>query len=270
MNRRTALILFAALSAAGCRRGPGPPDANYQKASRIYQQLYVSQLDDAYGDPKMDEVVALLQKVDSGSQDAEAAKGMIGAIQHGREELVKSRAAREKMAAAAQVAASAPSVEIDPRKILAANAANAPDAGLAQDPYGPGALVADINASNGGCLSSYEPFTEQGTKVTGTVYRLAPGPGCATRLPGLAGQAVLVVSGRIYRRMTDPNPPGAPPAPAPAPAGPSAGAGATPAAAARIPGSPPAAAPADAGEPVYFYPGQPRPGATPPPAEQRQ
>lgn len=270
MNRRAALILFAALSAAGCRRGPGPPDANYQKASRIYQQLYVSQLDDAYGDPKMDEVVALLQKVDSGSQDAEAAKGMIGAIQHGREELVKSRAAREKMAAAAQVAASAPSVEIDPRKILAANAANAPDAGLSQDPYGPGALVADINASNGGCLSSYEPFTEQGTKVTGTVYRLAPGPACATRLPGLAGQAVLVVSGRIYRRMTDPNPPGAPPAPAPAPAGPSAGAGATPAAAARIPGSPPATAPADAGEPVYFYPGQPRPGATPPPAEQRQ
>ena len=263
MNRRAALILFAAFSAVGCRRGAGPPDANYQKASAIYQQLYASQLDDAYGDPKMGEVVALLQRVDPDSQDAQFAAAMLGSIQRGRQDLAKSRAAREKMSAAAQLSASAPSVEIDPRKILAADA---PDAGSTQDPYGPGALVSDINASNGGCLSSYEPFTEQATNVTGTVYRLVPGPTCANRLPGLAGQAVLVVSGRIYRRVTDPNPPGAQPPPAPG-AGPPADAAA---AAARPPAAPPAAAPADAGEAVYRYPGQPQPGATPPPAGQPQ
>ena len=261
MNRRAALILFAVLAAAGCRRATGRPDANYQKASHLYQQLYVTQLDDAYGDPKMDEVLALLQKVDANSQDAEAAGAMVGSIQRGREALARSRAAREKMAAAAQVAVSAPSVEIDPRKILAASA---PDAGPPQDPYGPGASVAEINTGTGGCLSGYEPFNENGTGVSGTVYRLVPGAGCAGKLPGYVGQAVLVVNGRIYRRLTDPNPSitATPPPAAPAEAGP------PPQAQAPVRPSAPPPAP-DAGEPEYqiVVPGQPQPGATPTPAE---
>ena len=264
MNRRAALILFAVLAAASCRRATNRPDANYQQASRLYQQLYVTQLDDAYGDPKMDEVVSLLQKVDPDSLDAEAAAAMIGAIQHGREELAKSRAARAKNFAAAQAAAVAPPVNIDPRQILAANV---PDAGPTQDPFGPGALVADINSANGGCLSSYEPFTEQGTNVTGTVYRLVAGPTCAARLPGFAGQAVLVVSGRIYRRITDPNPPGKPPTAAPAVDDGGSSAEARGPASARTPAAP--TAPADAGEPVFYYPGQPQPGAAAPAPQQQ-
>ncbi len=262
MNRRAALILFAVLAAAGCRRATNAPDANYQQASRLYQQLYVSQLDDAYGDPKMDEVVSLLQKVDPASQDAEAAAAMIGAIQHGREELAKSRAARAKKFDAAQAAAVAPPVEIDPRKILAQNT---PAPGPVQDPYGPGASLAEINAGTGGCLSSYEPFHENGTGVSGTVYRLVAGAGCAGKLPGYVGQAVLVVDGRIYRRLADPNPSAvnSPPPAAPVDAGP------PPQAQAPVRRSAPAAAPADAGEPQYqiVIPGLPQPGATPPPAE---
>ena len=98
-----------------------------------------------------------------------------------------------------------------------------------QDPYGAGAAVAEINAQTGGCLTEHEPFNEQGTKVDGAVYRLARGPGCADKLPGFVGQAVLVVNGKIYRRIPDPSPstppptqPAAPPQPAPRP-----GAGAT-------------------------------------------
>lgn len=264
MNRRAALILLAVLAAAGCRRGAGPPDANYEKASQLYQQLYAAQLDDAYGDPKMNDVVALLHKVDSGSVDAQAAQTMLDAIQHGREELAKSQAAAERRAAAAQAAAP-PQVQIDPSQVLAAGA---PDAGPPQDPYGPGASVADINAATGGCLTGYEPFNEQGTGVSGTVYRVVPGQTCAAKLPGFVGQAVLVVNGNIYRRMVDPAPPAAQ-APSVPDAGP-ADAGA-PSQQARAPARPPAPAP-DAGEPEYqiVYPGQPQPGATPPPAEQQQ
>ena len=263
MNRRVALILFAVLAAAGCRRATNRPDANYQQASSLYQQLYVSQLDDAYGDPKMDEVVSLLQKVDPASLDAEAAAAMIGAIQHGREELAKSRAARAKKFATAQAAAVAPPAQIDPRQILAQNT---PDAGPVQDPYGPGASVAEINTGTGGCLSGYEPFNENGTGVSGIVYRLVPGAGCAGKLPGYAGQAVLVVNGRIYRRIADPNPSALAPPPLAAPV--DAGPPPQSQAPAR-PSAPPAAAPADAGEPEYriVIPGLPQPGATPPPAE---
>src|SRR5438046_938401 len=77
------LALFA------CRRAPAGPDPNYEQASKLYQQLYASELDDAYGDPQMDRVVAFLKKVDSSSADADAARAMLGAIQNGREVLAK-------------------------------------------------------------------------------------------------------------------------------------------------------------------------------------
>jgi len=263
---------MALLAAAGCRRGPTGPDASYQKASRLYQQLYASQLDDAYGDPKMDEVVALLKKVDPRSVDADAAQTMLNAIAHGREALAKQRAEREKMAAAAAAQnAGSPMINIDPEKILAAGA---PDAGPAQDPYGPGAEVAAINSQSSGCLMDNEPFTEQGTGVAGVVYRVAPSDSCKERLPGFVGQAILVVNGKIYRRIADPTPPPPPPPPRAA-APPDAGAPAAAQAAApptAPPPSAPPAAPPDAGEePQYqvVVPGAPQPGQPPQQAEQQ-
>ena len=257
--RRIAIVCVVVLAA--CRRGPSGPDDNYEQASRLYQRLYASQLDDAYGDPQMDQVVALLNKVDPNSVDAPAAQTMLHAITNGRAELAKQRAAREKMAAAAAASANAAMAapSIDPAAYLAASA---PDAGPPQDPFGAGALVSDINAQTGGCLTDYEPFNENGTGVTGTIYRVVASDSCTGKLPGFVGQAVLVVNGRIYRRIPDPNPP-KPPQPA------------TPPDAGPAPKAAPAAqkqAPADAGEPEYrmVVPGMPEPGATPPPAQQQQ
>lgn len=216
MSCRAALltVTFALLA---CRsRGP---DANYQQAFTIYQQLYATELDDAYGDARMNDVVALLRKVDPRSGDAERATALLGTIERGKEAFAQQQAEREKRSAAITQSATAPQFEINPSKILAANE---PDAGQqVQDPFGPGASVADLNASHGGCLQDNEPFNEQGTGVSGTVYRVAPSDSCRSKLPGLSGQIVLVVGGKIYRRMADPRPP-PPPAPAatarPAPA----------------------------------------------------
>jgi hypothetical protein len=158
------------------------------------------------------------------------------------------------MHAAAQ-GAPAPAPAFDMDKLLAANE---PDAGQPEDPFAPGAPVSELNKQSGGCLVDNEPFNEQGTGVSGTVYRVAPSDACRSKLPGLVGQIVLVVNGKIYRRTADPRPP-------PPPAAPDAGT-ARPTAAARP------AQPADAGEPQYYIyvPGQPLPGATAPSAEQQQ
>jgi hypothetical protein len=152
---------------------------------------------------------------------------------------------------------------IDPQQILAANA----DAGQAQDPFGPGAPVAELNSQSGGCLQDSEPFTEQGTGVTGTVYRMSPTEPCKGKLPGLVGQIVLVVNGKIYRRMADPRPPAPPSSP------PAAAAAKPPPA--RPPATPARAAPPpDAAQPPVqvVYPGQPVPEgmvpAPPPPQQQ--
>jgi len=242
---RCATLCVLTLAFAACHRSSGP-DENYQQAAANYQQLYATELDDAYGDPRMDEVVALLRKVNSRSDDAAAAQTLLGTIERGRQALAKERADREKMAAAAAQSA-APLVNIDPSRFAAAQE---PDAGQTQDPYGSGAPVAELNKQSGGCLVENEPFTEQGTGVGGTVYRVAPSDTCRSKLPGMVGQVVLVVNGKIYRRTADPRPP-----PAPVDAGPPPAA--RPAATAR------AAQPADAGEPQYYItvPGQPQPGS---------
>jgi hypothetical protein len=242
---RALLCVLCLFLAAGCRRTPSGPDANYEKASKLYQQLYATQLDDAYGDPKMDQVVGMLKLVDRHSSDAEAAQTMLRAIDHGREELARSRAAREKMGAAA-AASARNATSFDPTAVLAASA---PDAGPPRDPYAAGRLVAEINAETGGCLVDGEPFKEQGTGMSGTSYRLSRAPACLEKLPGFAGQLILVVEGRIYRRVADPGPlapqaiaigiDAGPPAPAPAPPA-------------------PAAAPPAAEEPRFLYPGQPQ------------
>lgn len=253
MSRRAAIGLVA-LALAGCRRTTGP-DESYQQAAALYQQLYSTQLDDAYGDPRMDEVVTLLHKVDPRSVDAQPAEAMLGTIQRGREELARQHAEREKMAAAAAQSATNSAGRIDPEQVLAAATV---DAGQPQDPFGPGGSVAELNKQSGGCLQDSEPFNEQGTGVTGTVYRMSPTEPCKAKLPGLVGQIVLVVNGKIYRRLADPRPP-APAAAATAPAK------APPAKAAP---KPPAAEP----QVQVVYPGQPIPEGmvpvTPPPQQQ--
>jgi hypothetical protein len=196
--RKRALGL-ALLVAVSCRRSPGPPDPNYDQGAKLYQQLYVQKLDDAYGDPQMDTVVGLLQKVDRNSIDASAADALLDTIKRGREAYAKSRAEREKMQQAAQQAVTA-APNIDPTRVLGLDTV---DAGAPVDPFGPGASISEINAASGGCLVAGEPFRENVTNRAGTVYRLSSSATCAQRLAGFIGQMVLVTDGRIYRRIPD-------------------------------------------------------------------
>src|SRR3989442_963337 len=141
------------LASAACRNND--PDPNFKQAAAIYQQL-----DAAYGDPRMDEVVVLLGEVNPRSIDADRAQAMLRTIHHGREDLARERAEREKMAAAAEQSLAAAQVNIDPSKVLAATE---PDAGQPLDPFGPGASVADLNKQNGGGLLGNETVTPPGT-----------------------------------------------------------------------------------------------------------
>lgn len=183
--------------ALACSKYSGRPDENFAKARTLYDQLYATELDDAYGDARMDEVVALLGKVHKRSVDAPSAQALLHAIEHGREEFAKSRAEREKMQqAAAEVGPS--SSPIDPSRVL-----ERPDAGPPQDPFGPGASVAEINKESGACLVAGEPFRENVTNKSGTLYRLSGNPSCKDKLPGFVGQVLMVSDGKVYRRVSE-------------------------------------------------------------------
>jgi hypothetical protein len=249
IHRRFALVLLA-LTVAGCRRAPGKADPHYERARGLYQKLYGAELDDAYGDPKMDNVVALLKQVDPDSADRGAAQSMLEGIEHGRAAYAAQKHDRDRLAAAAAAPLVMPN--INPDKVLAASA---PDAGPTSDSFGPGAAIADLNRTAGGCLVANEPFTERGTDKAGTIYRLASTPQCAQLLPGFVNQAVLVVDGNVYRRIAaaqvPPQPPRPPEPQTPPPAAPAAPPAPQPARAAPPPAPDTTAAapeaPADAG-----------------------
>ena len=211
------LAACAIIAAAACSRYSGPPDENFAKARYIYEQLYALQLDEAYGDPKMDEVVALLHKVHKRSVDAPSAQALLHAIEHGREDLAKAHAERDKLHKAAEADVPIPP-NIDPTQVL-----THPDAGPPQDPYGPGASIAEINKDSGGCLVAAEPFRENGTNTSGTLYRLVGNTTCRDKLAGFVGQVVMVSDGKIYRRIPESEVPRSPPRPAAADGGIAAG-----------------------------------------------
>jgi hypothetical protein len=196
-SSRTRLAACLLALAAACAKYSGPPDPNFAKARDLYQQLYATELDEAYFHPRMNEVVSLLQNVHKRSVDAPSAQALLHAVEHGREELAKAHAEREKLSQAA-AALVATRTNIDPTRVL-----EQPDAGPVQDPYGPGASIAQINRDSGGCLVPSEPYRETGTNHTGTVYRMAPNPVCRDKLPGFVGQVVMVADGKMYRRVLE-------------------------------------------------------------------
>src|SRR3954465_11134383 len=110
--RKRGLVL-ALLLVTSCRKAPGPPDPNYEQGSRLYQQLYVQKLDDAYGDPQMDTVVGLLQKVAVQLIDKPPADALQDTISQRRDAYGKARAQRVKEQQAAQQAVTAGHI-VDP------------------------------------------------------------------------------------------------------------------------------------------------------------
>jgi hypothetical protein len=195
MRRACIPLLVALCLVAGCRRRSTGPSQDYETAATLYQQLYVTLLDDAYGDARMDEVVAGLKRVDPASVDAPAAGDLLGTIERGRAELAKQRAERAKRTEG--VTAPKP-VQIDPSAVLAMSR-GAP--AMEADPTGTGASISELNRRYGGCLVSDQSFREQVTGKSGTVYTLAPYSACREKLPGFVGQAVMVIDGLIYRRI---------------------------------------------------------------------
>jgi hypothetical protein len=246
-----ALLLSAvATTIPSCKRHTGP-SAHYDRGEAIYQKLYAEKLDDAFLDAKMDEAVAELKQVEQSSSSWPVTQELLAQIDKGRKEAKAAADARQKeLAATGRTPPPPPPVwNLPPRQPDEPEAVDAgTDAGpAAADPYGPGASVAEINKASGGCLVPDRPFLEG--KLTGSSYKLAGTDACKDKLPGFAGQIVLAVDGRVYKRL-----PATDLKAVPAPSG------------TQLPGSPVQPGPGQPQADQQAQPGQPaRPGAAPPP-----
>jgi hypothetical protein len=232
--RGCATLAVVLLLAAGCPRKTGP-SADYAQASARYTQLHADKLDDAFVDPAMDEVVAMLERVPSSSVDAPGAQDLLKAIHDGRAEVqARADALKKDMDVLREppppgtFAPSSPSVaDSSPVPVrLPIDAGR--DAGP-QEPYS-GMTLADFQRYFGDCFDPDTPVNVVGVGLRDT-YALKGYNRCKDALPGFDQrivvtdrQSVLGVMPKsavqvVERDAGPPPPPPSPPAPSEADSG---------------------------------------------------
>jgi len=189
-----ALVLTSALLAVGCRKKQLPSDS-YTQAHELFTKLYATSLDDAYADPQMARVEALLQQVAEDSSDYPAASALSRRIREGRKHLQEADAARR--AAAAQAIASGPYERMGPIKRAPDPVAEA-DAGSNQP--SPHMALAEFTNRFSGCFQRSDPINLVGKGMVDS-WELKDIANCRDRHPGFDQLFVLTDSKEVVTNV---------------------------------------------------------------------
>jgi len=183
----------AVLMVCGCAKRPEPSE-QYAQAHQLFSKLYAAQLDDAFGDPAMAQVDALLQQVGQDSSDWRAARELARRIEEGRKRLNEAEAAR--VTAAAQATAPVPYQRMTPQApAQSAAAAAAADAGSSQP--SPHMALAEFTARFSGCFQPGEKINVVG-KGMFDAWELKNIANCRDRHPGFDQLFVLTDANEVF------------------------------------------------------------------------
>ena len=190
-TRFLAIVLLLVLT--GCARKEPSPE--YTRASERFNKLYAKELDDAYVDPAIREVEALLEKVPADSLDAQASTQLLTRIRENRTRIEQASKDREKALAAARTAPtfSGPSVSapLSPPSSRP-SAPPAPDAGPLSAPTA-GMAMRDFNRLFGDCFEQAGPVEVNGRGPRDS-YTMVDSDRCRRAMPGLVNSLVLADS----------------------------------------------------------------------------
>jgi len=190
-TRFLAVVLL--LVVTGCARKEPSPE--YTRASERFNKLYAKELDDAYVDPAIREVEALLEKVPADSLDAQASTQLLTRIRENRTRIEQASKDREKALAAARTAPtfSGPSVSapLSPPSSRP-SAPPAPDAGPLSAPTA-GMAMRDFNRLFGDCFEQAGPVEVNGRGPRDS-YTMVDSDRCRRAMPGLVNSLVLADS----------------------------------------------------------------------------
>jgi hypothetical protein len=197
VRRLPTLVLLTLVGAflAGCPKKK--PSAEYERAHRLFSQVYAERLNEAFTDPRMAEVEALLTQVPEESLDAAAAAEL-------RKRISDGKARQAKLAAEIRAAVAPPAtgpVVFDARPAAAplqaveAGEGSAADAGSDQPVLGMDAAAFTSRFSS--CFVPGESYALEGQGVASSSV-LRDTAVCRQRHPAFVGRAALFVQGKLF------------------------------------------------------------------------
>ncbi|MGO9064319.1 MAG: hypothetical protein ACLQIH_06200 [Myxococcaceae bacterium] len=197
MPRIIAVLAVVALACGGCSRHRDP-SPEFSRASETFNKLYAQRLDDAYLDPKMREVEALLQRVPTDSLDAQAATELLNRIQEGRVRMQKAQDEAQAAGAAARTPSTVSNAPLAAPGELTATAAVAlppRDAGPAESMQPTAGMpTTEFNRRFADCFQIAGPVNIQGGGAKDS-YELVDSSRCRAAHPGFA-DAIVVADGQ--------------------------------------------------------------------------
>lgn len=197
MNRtplRTFVLVAVVCILAGCSRQKAP-SPEYRDAHQRFSKLYGAQLDDAFLDPQMAEIEAMLTRVPEKSLDYQNAQELLTRIREGRSRMEAALAEREKAGQFPPMTFGRAEPPATTGGSQPAGSADAPDAGAPTAPVR-GMPVAELQSLFGACLEP-GPTIDVGGRGERQTFQLRASPQCPQRLPTVVGHLVLMEEGKV-------------------------------------------------------------------------
>lgn len=194
-------LLWVAVSVA-CHK-PAKPSDEYVQAHTIFNKLYAEKDIEAFVDPRMDQVEALLARVPADSLDAAAANELRARIQTGKQQaLAQQKSKADALASARQPSAvsmgnfNTPSTPPQPPP-----ASETPDAGTdagtgAEGSPGIGTPAAKLASGFNGCFQQGESLDVQGHGLRDR-WEMVDRADCRRRYASLQGQVLIIEDGKV-------------------------------------------------------------------------
>lgn len=191
------ILLIAALSVLACSSRK-QPSAAYSEARAQFATLYAKKLDDAYLDPRMDEIVRLLKTVLPDSLDAAPAHDLLKQIEDNRKRIQDDQAALAR----ATAEASAPAAPFVSRATPDSTPPVIQDAGAVVDAGAPFPVVdmpiSELQSRFSRCFVQGETFhvKDEGMRTRWTLFDVA---NCRDLFPDFTDRVVLTDDTKIWR-----------------------------------------------------------------------
>jgi hypothetical protein len=197
-----ALLVVAAPVA--CRK-PAKPSEAYTQAHTRFGKLYGEKGDDAFLDPEISQVEALLDQVPADSLDAKAAQELRTRIQTGKQQAEAQQKAKDDALAQARTPTQMPSgfntTPSGPAPEPSEEPAEAPAAGTdAGTPGVPGIGTPEAQLASSGCFQKGEALEVKG-RGRRDRWELADRPACRQQYASLQDQVLIIEDGKVLAQV---------------------------------------------------------------------